>query len=233
MKLSDRIKNYRKEHNLTQTEFANQLYVSKQAVSKWENEQGLPDTSLYPVLSEILGVSIDELMGKDKPKKYRKIKFILIPLMFFSILLVISLILLSRVNFDQIKHIKETENNLNIKMPKIEEYEYKEFYGWLEFNNTQYPQNMYYFVFKDELIPIDNTWLDNFEEEIVKILPTSAKGYLKTSDKFKLVNKDTKEINQVPSTNDDKYLRLVLYCLQIEEKRLIVINFEVKNEKSN
>ncbi len=34
MKLSERIKKYRQDHNLTQNEFATMLFVSKQAVSK-------------------------------------------------------------------------------------------------------------------------------------------------------------------------------------------------------
>lgn len=45
MKISERIKEYRKQNHLTQSEFASKLYVSKQAVSKWENENGYPDVS--------------------------------------------------------------------------------------------------------------------------------------------------------------------------------------------
>ena len=66
MKLSERIKKYRQEHNLTQEQFATMLFVSKQAVSKWENDRGMPDVSLYPELAKILNVTVDELMGIDK-----------------------------------------------------------------------------------------------------------------------------------------------------------------------
>ena len=54
---------YRKERNLTQEELAKQLNISYQAVSKWENGQTTPDISLLPLLSSILNVSIDRLMG--------------------------------------------------------------------------------------------------------------------------------------------------------------------------
>ena len=47
MKFSQYIKNYRKKNNLTQQELANKLYVTKQAISKWENDKGIPDVSLY------------------------------------------------------------------------------------------------------------------------------------------------------------------------------------------
>lgn len=65
MKISEYIKEYRKINNISQTEFAQKLFVSKQTVSKWENDKGLPDISLYPELAKILNVSIDELMGKE------------------------------------------------------------------------------------------------------------------------------------------------------------------------
>ena len=47
MKLADYLKQYRKENNLTQQELADKLFVSKQAVSKWETERGLPDIETY------------------------------------------------------------------------------------------------------------------------------------------------------------------------------------------
>ena len=45
------------------------LLVSPQAVSKWENNISCPDISLLPKLSEILGISVDELLsGKKEPE---------------------------------------------------------------------------------------------------------------------------------------------------------------------
>ena len=69
MKLSEILKEYRNNNNLTQTDLASKLFVSKQAISKWENDKGYPDLSLYPVLAEITGLSIDELMGIERKGK--------------------------------------------------------------------------------------------------------------------------------------------------------------------
>ena len=57
------IKKLRKERNLTQEELAEQLNVTFQAVSKWENETGLPDISQIVPLSSVFGVSTDVLFG--------------------------------------------------------------------------------------------------------------------------------------------------------------------------
>ena len=67
--IGKRIAEYRKKRNLKQDELAEMLGVSPQAVSKWENDLSCPDISLLPSLSNILGISIDELVQgkKDDP----------------------------------------------------------------------------------------------------------------------------------------------------------------------
>ncbi len=57
------IKKLRKEHNLTQEELAEQLNVTAQAVSKWENETGLPDISQVVPLANVFGVPTNVLFG--------------------------------------------------------------------------------------------------------------------------------------------------------------------------
>ncbi len=53
----------RRALGLTQEELAERLSVSPQAVSKWENNQSLPDLSLIAALAGQLGVSVDGLLG--------------------------------------------------------------------------------------------------------------------------------------------------------------------------
>ncbi len=65
MTLGKRIAYFRKEKSLTQEGLAQLMNVSAQAVSKWENDQTCPDVQSLPLLSQILGVTVDELlMGK-------------------------------------------------------------------------------------------------------------------------------------------------------------------------
>lgn len=52
----------RKRKGWTQTELADKLGVTNQAVSKWENGDSFPDTGLLVPISELFGVSVDELL---------------------------------------------------------------------------------------------------------------------------------------------------------------------------
>jgi len=55
---------YRKSQGLTQGEFGKLLGVSAFAVSKWERELSYPDIFLLSDISEVIGVSVDEMLGK-------------------------------------------------------------------------------------------------------------------------------------------------------------------------
>lgn len=57
------IKRLRKEHNFTQEELAEQLGVTFQAVSRWENDSGMPDISQVIPLATVFDVSTDVLFG--------------------------------------------------------------------------------------------------------------------------------------------------------------------------
>ena len=61
--LGKRIASHRKRLGMTQDRLAEQLGVTAQAISKWENDQSCPDIALLPKLAEIFGISIDMLLG--------------------------------------------------------------------------------------------------------------------------------------------------------------------------
>ncbi len=65
--LGKRLQQLRKKENLTQEDVASRLNITPQAVSKWENDVSAPDISLLSEISDMFGISIDELLGK-KPK---------------------------------------------------------------------------------------------------------------------------------------------------------------------
>lgn len=63
MELHDRIKELRVNAGLSQTELAEKLTVSRQAVSKWESGRGTPDIANIGAIAALFDVSVDYLMG--------------------------------------------------------------------------------------------------------------------------------------------------------------------------
>lgn len=62
IRIGECILNYRRKHRLTQGEFGKLLGVSPQAVSKWERKICYPDIFLLPIISDLIGISIDEMV---------------------------------------------------------------------------------------------------------------------------------------------------------------------------
>ena len=66
MTIGERISRARKERGYTQEKLAEKMGVSSQAVSKWENDQSYPDITTLPMLGELLGLSVDEILSGRK-----------------------------------------------------------------------------------------------------------------------------------------------------------------------
>lgn len=69
MNLGERIYELRNEKNLSQGDLADALDVSRQSVSKWENNMAVPDLEKLIKLCDIFEISLDELTGREKIEK--------------------------------------------------------------------------------------------------------------------------------------------------------------------
>ena len=67
MSVGERIADLRKEQNLSQGNLADALGISRQAVSKWENDQAYPDTLKLIQLAEVLNTEVEYLATGRKP----------------------------------------------------------------------------------------------------------------------------------------------------------------------
>ena len=65
MSLGTNISRLRAEHHLSQGDLAESLGVSRQSVSKWETDSSVPDLDKLVKLSQLFGVSLDELVTGD------------------------------------------------------------------------------------------------------------------------------------------------------------------------
>ena len=68
-KIGEFIATERKGMKLTQAKLAEKLCVSEKTVSKWENGNGIPDTDTLPLLCEVFGISINELLCGERIEK--------------------------------------------------------------------------------------------------------------------------------------------------------------------
>lgn len=74
IKIGKFIAELRKEHSLTQEQFAEKLGVSNRSVSRWENGKNMPDISLFIPICELLNISVNELIIGEKIEKTEKIE---------------------------------------------------------------------------------------------------------------------------------------------------------------
>lgn len=72
-KIGNKITNRRKELNMSQKELSEKLFVTHQAVSKWENGKSIPSIELLYDLTEVLNVSIDYLLKDTEQIDYESL----------------------------------------------------------------------------------------------------------------------------------------------------------------
>ena len=66
MEFSEKIQELRNKNKLTQEQFAEKLYVSRTAVSKWESGKGYPSIDSLEYISKTFNISIDELLSIEE-----------------------------------------------------------------------------------------------------------------------------------------------------------------------
>ncbi len=88
MKIGKSILDYRKKNDLSQEQLANKIGITRQAISKWEQEKGAPDIENLILLSDEMNISLDNLIkGNSNFKKQivnnqKAVKFHLLVILF-------------------------------------------------------------------------------------------------------------------------------------------------------
>lgn len=65
MTFAEKLKSARKEAKMTQEALAEKLGVSRQAITKWETDRGLPDIENMMIISNLFGISVDEFLSQE------------------------------------------------------------------------------------------------------------------------------------------------------------------------
>ena len=79
MNIGENIYNYRTGKSMSQTDLANALEVSRQSVSKWENNSAVPDLERIIKMSELFEVTLDELVFGKRPEIKKEVPAEIIP----------------------------------------------------------------------------------------------------------------------------------------------------------
>lgn len=74
MIFSERLKQEREKKGWSQTELAEKIHVSRQSVSKWETGKNYPSIEVIIDLSDLFGITIDELLRSDEELKEKVIQ---------------------------------------------------------------------------------------------------------------------------------------------------------------
>lgn len=66
MKIGEKLRDARNQKGLTQEEVADEIHVSRQTISNWENNRSYPDIISVILLSDLYQMSLDVLLKGDK-----------------------------------------------------------------------------------------------------------------------------------------------------------------------
>ena len=69
MSFGDKLQDLRRRAGMSQDTLAERLDVSRQAVSKWERDETMPETEKLVRIAELFGASLDELLLDREPPK--------------------------------------------------------------------------------------------------------------------------------------------------------------------
>lgn len=66
MEFNEKLQDLRKQKGLAQEQLANELFVSRTAVSKWESGRGYPNIDSLKAIANLFSVTVDELLSSDE-----------------------------------------------------------------------------------------------------------------------------------------------------------------------
>ena len=72
MTFAEKLKSARKAIGMSQEALAEKLGVSRQAVTKWETDRGIPDIENMIIISNLFGITVDEFLSDEKETAVRK-----------------------------------------------------------------------------------------------------------------------------------------------------------------
>ena len=193
-KIAQLIYELRKEKGLTQKELAEKLFISEQAISKWERKICLPDLTTFKELAKIFDISVAELISGERIKndnkleqideiylsnlqKEKKKNFFKTIIISFILIIFMGLSIFFFRNYQKIFVYEFTGNTLHYHLEGLAIFSDKD--CLIRFNNFAKDYN---FPFDDDLIKKASITIYIDEKEVFKSVYSSPKNFLKWLD---------------------------------------------------
>lgn len=119
----DKLKELREKAGLSQQALADKLFVSRSAVAKWENGNGIPSDVNLEAIYELFNVTYDDLFGEEIINEYREVtkskfnykKLLLVTILISSIIILscITFLVIDVIHYDQFKQTIRENSNFN------------------------------------------------------------------------------------------------------------------------
>jgi len=125
MIFGERVKKEREKRSWSQTDLAEKIHVSRQSVSKWETGKNYPSIEVIIDLSDLFGITIDEILRSDhelKAKVIRDSKKLAYPKwkVFFDCLFLLGgILLIAKLIILGLNHFVSTNLIIPAGLPKI------------------------------------------------------------------------------------------------------------------
>lgn len=225
-KIGKLIKNLRKDNNLTQSDLADKLGVTYQAVSKWESGKNLPDIATLKEISKLFNINIDNIIN-GKNTKNKKNKFLMISIALSIILFIVVLILIIHLLND---NKKIDDFNFKVINTTCENFKIN---GTLAYNKTKsyiYISNVEFCGEEDIVYSEINCILYEKENNIQKEIAKCHTGYNETlKDHLKNVKLNSDNYNTICSNLDKREFYLEINVTYNDKTTTYKIPLEVEN----
>ena len=114
-KIGQFICSLRKKNGMTQSELAQKLLVTSQAVSKWENGRGIPDIEILKQISELFHVDLETLLNGEETKKQNFSLYIGLGILLFFLIVLLVFLFFPRDNGFAFSDLVSSNESFSIK----------------------------------------------------------------------------------------------------------------------
>lgn len=216
---------------MTQQQLADYLCVTKQAVSKWENNKGYPDIALIQSIASFFDLSLDALLGQGKLNRKRNWLIYLSIVFIFIVILLSSLFIHQYINKQRFVH--RIEELIEFDLPRAKSYQSFDFQDWEFYGNTISINHMSYIIFInnsqlaifENQIESDDLWTQEVATDLLTQIPMEIQHYIEQHGYYMLYNTSMQTYQSNTCAISSCHYVFLIY--QSEHHRLLIFEYDL------